>query len=169
MTSEQFRDKQYEISVMAGINQRYHQSRAGHFAWRDRGFRISIGMLSAVAASLALITVKSTHPAWNWVSMIIATLVAIIGTILNVFPFGDWERQHADLFRRWSDVREDVDGLLYDLDEEPSSYLVERLKNLEAKVHRICGIEPSCKKKLLEMCQKDEHRSRCGESPACAT
>lgn len=167
MTSEQFQHKQYDISVIAGMNQRYHQRRASLFAWWDKGFRASSCVSSAVAAALVVVMAGTDNKVVAGFSIAAAVIVAAIGALLNVLPFGDWEKSHVDLFRRWTDLREEIDALLYHTNGEPSAFLISRLKELEAKAHRICGMEPACKTKLLDECHRAEERSR-GVEAACA-
>ena len=167
MTADEFQKKQYDLSVTAGMNQRYHQRRAGRFAWWDRGFRVGIGVLSAVSAGLAVAAANNSVSHVEGYSVAIAIVVAGIGATLNVLPFGDWEKSHVDLFRRWTDLREEVDALLYHTNGEPSAFVISRLKELDGKLHRICGMEPACKTKLLDECHRAEERSR-GVDAACA-
>jgi hypothetical protein len=72
------------------------------------------------------------------------------------------------MFQRWTDLREDVESLLYDLgDGEPDSYLVTRLKELAGKVHRICGTEPETDVALAQQCYDAEMNSRKPDRSLC--
>jgi hypothetical protein len=63
--------------------------------------------------------------------------VAAAAIVLIVLPFGSLEKEHVDAFRRWTDLREEVDNLEYDLGiGEPSNEIVERLRELDAKKQR---------------------------------
>lgn len=164
MTRDEFENEQYRISFTAGMNQRYHQSRAQLWARMDRGFRIAVGLFSVAGASLAVVTATSDSIGWDAASILIAGLAAVVAIILNVLPFGDWERWHVDLFRRWTDLREEIDALLFELNGAPDEMLIGRLKQQDAKVHRICGLEPHPNEALLRKCYRDEDRSRRGSA-----
>lgn len=161
MTRNEFRQKQYEISVCAGTNQRYHQKRT--YAWErwDRFAKIMVGILAIIGACLSVVSASLGTSAWNIASITIAFLAAGFAMALNVLPFAEWSSSHRALFQRWTDLREDVDALEFDLgDKEPDDHLIRRLRDLDAKVHRICGAEPLGYRTLLNECQAIEERSR---------
>jgi hypothetical protein len=161
MTRDQFLDKQFSISVTSGMNQRYHQSVAHWWTGWNRAVQITVAILAAIGAILACVAPFAKSTALDVVSAVFACLAAIVAIALNVLPLGDWSQEHLDLLRRWSDLREDADSLLFDLtDDEPPPHLIARLKSLDAKVHRICGGEPLSDKALLEQCYREENRSR---------
>jgi hypothetical protein len=163
MTHDEFLDAQFKTSFTAGMNQRYHQARASHWACWDRTCKISVGVLAVAGACLSVVTISSPAGSLIMVSAIVAAMAAVVAIALNVLPLGEWNSQHAALFQRWSDLREDVDSLLFELDgDNPSVALVSRLRELEGKVHRICGTEPACRKELLAECFREEEQSRHG-------
>lgn len=168
MNRHDFEQKQYEISVQAGTNQRYHQDRAWLWTWLDRSCKIAVGVIAVIGVCLAIVTIFVQRSDWIAASVTAAALAALFAIALNVSPFGDWASLHIALFQRWTDLREDVDGLLYDLEGEPTRENMDRLRQLEAKAHRICGTEPSAKLELLVKYQADEERSRHPSSAACA-
>jgi len=135
------------------MNQRYHQSRASLFARWDRRVKIAVGLLAVAGAVLAF----SGSVVW---SVIISCLAAAAAVVLNVIPISDWHCHHVELFRRWTDLREDADALLFDLNDDVPPELIARLKSLDAKLHRICGSEPEADSRLLVECQQAEERSR---------
>lgn len=160
MTPEDFEQKQYATSVCAGMNQRYHQSKASRWARFDRSFRIAVGVAAVGGAMMSVVTATTNGWGWDALSITIASIAAGIGVSLNVVPFGDWERQHVDYFRRWSDLREEVDALEFEIADKPTATQTARLKNLDAKANRICGLEPKADEKLLNECYESEVRSR---------
>jgi hypothetical protein len=160
MNPAEFEQKQYEISVQAGTNQRYHQRRANYWLWWDRAVRIAVGIMAVGAFSLSIVT-AFTHPVLvDIASIAVAFTAASAAVALNVLPLGEWAAQHLDLFRRWTDLREDVDTILFDYGEEVTPEFVGRLKQLEGKAHRICGSEPECESNLYDQCFREELRSR---------
>lgn len=168
MTRDEFEDKQYEISVTAGMNQRYHQSRAHKWTWWNRGVQISVAVLAVISLCLAVAAALAETALLDGLAILFSSLAVIAAIALNVLPLGDWVQQHLDLLRRWSDVREDVESLPFDLVDEPTPDLIGRLKALDAKVHRICAIEPGCDEELHKKCYQDEKRSRQSPSTNCA-
>ena len=160
MNAKDFDKKQFEISVQAGMNQRYHQGKATHWARFDRTFRILIGVLAVASAMLSVVTASNTEVGW-WVSLsiVLSSSAAVIGLAINVLPFADWEKQHVDLFRRWSDLREDIDAMPFDFAKQSEEACV-RLRTIEAKMHRICAMEPAPNDSLLDQCFAAEQRSR---------
>jgi hypothetical protein len=167
MTTDDFLYKQYHLSVLTGTNQRYHQEYASWWIGADRAAKIVVGVLAIGGACASVVTASLESVRWDIAGIAVAVLAAIAGIVLNVLPFGDWASRHIALFQRWTDLREDVDALLFDLKGDPSAPIVERLKQLDAKVHRICGTEPAPKKSMLVRCQHDEERSR-PNGAACA-
>lgn len=168
MNAEAFKNKQYHLSVTAGMNQRIHQERASYWVCRDRAFKIMVGVLAI--ASLCLTTVAWSIGGywWNLSSVVASSAAAVVAIILNVIPLADWASTHNALFQRWTDFREDVDALLFDLANETTPELKDRLKSLEAKQHRICGTEPAPKQGIIDRCYADELKSR-KQVPATCT
>jgi hypothetical protein len=170
MTRDDFLDKQYHLSVTAGMNQRYHQEKADYWANRDAIAKIATAVFATAGVVMSIVTIYNTET-WAITMSVFVALVAAAGAfILNVFPFGTRELHHRDLLRRWSDMREEVDALEFILSDEkaPSKDLVQRLKELDAKTHRICGTENSPDKKLLGTCYREEELSRKEPENSCA-
>jgi len=160
MTIEEFLDKQFHLSVTAGMNQRYHQSYSTRWCWIDRGFRIAVGIFTVTGAMLAIAASANASSSLALWSIGIAIISAILGVVLNILPFADWERRSSDLFRRWCDLREDVDALEFELKGNPTAALVARLRQFDGKVHRICGMEEKPDEKRLQQCYDQEEASR---------
>jgi hypothetical protein len=165
MTRKEFEQKRYEISVCAGMNQRYHQSYASFWIGCDRFVRISVGVLAVAGASLTVVSAMIQKPSGqiSWADIlciVIASLAAVAAIILNVLPFGEWSAKHRELFGKWTDLREDIDSLEGVCAGEPSAELIEQLHNLGAKVNRIGANEPACDDAFLDDCCTKEERSR---------
>jgi hypothetical protein len=161
MSPEEFRNKQLYISMGAGTSQRVHQDLADRWTRWDR---IAKATMAAIAVVGLWISLESTKPEWAWLASYSTTLsvVGLIAAIaLNLLPFGDWAMRHISLYQRWCDMREDVDSLQYDIKKgEPSASLVKRLKELDAKYHRICASEPKCGEQLVLRHYDKEKSSR---------
>jgi hypothetical protein len=169
MTQPDFDHELLCLSMTAGMNQRYHQKRAHFWTCWNRGVQISVAVLAVTGVCLSVVTYFVEAKIADWFGIGVATSAAIAAIALNVLPLGDWAAMHLDLFRRWTDLREDVDSLKLETAAEPSKYGVQRLRELGAKVHRICATEPAPKEKLLHECHNAEKRSRKTENELCET
>ena len=160
MTRDEFRDEQFRISVIAGMNQRYHQARVGFWSRWDRVIRIVVALLAVAGFTLATMALVVETSSLDLSAVVVAGLAAFGAVVLNVVPLGNEELRHQDLFRRWTDLREDTDALLFDLNGRVTAAQVSQLKVLDAKVHRICGAEPARSRKLWSRCEREERNSR---------
>lgn len=161
MTQDDFLDKQYELSVVAGMNQRYHQ-RYATFWWRiDTAAKIITAILAVIGAMLAVAATFKEHPESidRW-AVTIASLAAVAAVILNVIPFGTWEKEHRDFLRQWTDLRLDTEAILGECDGEPEHHHACEIRRIDAKRHGICGEEPMPNAKVLKECLKAEKESR---------
>ena len=171
MNRQDFDYQQLRLSMTAGMNQRFHQARARHWLWWNRFIQISVGSLAVLGLCLAVAAAFSESRAIDWIAVFVAFLAAVAAIALNVVPVGDWAQQHLDLFRRWCDLREEVDSLLFEVTGDPTDGRVERLKQLDGKVHRNCSAEPGLDEKtekILMECHAAEKRSRRKADPECA-
>jgi len=160
MTNPEFKRNQYETSVIAGMNQRYHQVCADRLSKQDRISKVAVGLLATFGFCFSAITAISSHWALTTASVVLSGLAAAVAVWLSVMPYGEFACRHTALFQRWTDLREEVDSLLFELKGEPDATLESRLKEVSAKVHRISATEPGCDVELLKECQLTEERSR---------
>jgi hypothetical protein len=161
--------KQYHLSVTAGMNQRYHQKRAQKWTWWNRSVQISVGIFAVLGAVLSSITPFVENFKLDLAALVVAGIAACVAVALNVLPIGMWQDSHLDLLRRWTDVREEIDSQRFIRGDKVSDEQWERLKQIDAKVHRICGSEPDCDQELLNACYAAEERSRHPATPECET
>ena len=149
-----FKDLQL-LSFTAGMNQRYHQDDAQRWARLDRGVRILVGLLTTLGVALL------PFPVWSAAMTIGAAIAAVVSAVV---PVGDWNRVHLDLFRRWSDLRQDVDSVMIRLNKDASGaapeHLVERFKEMTAKKVGLNALEPAPHEKRLERAYQQEHEAR---------
>ena len=169
MTPDEFVNKQDHLSITAGMNQRYHQIKASKWTGWQRSVEITVGVVAVAGACLAVAALSYHSTAIDIVSVVVASIAALFAVALNVLPFGDWAAKHADLFRRWTDLREEVDSLLFSSSDQPSDEATQRLQAIDGKIHRICASEPRCDEELLSQCYKKEMKSRTvsGEPTPC--
>ena len=146
------------------MNQRYHQARAHLWTCWNRGVQISVAVLAVIGVCLSVVSLLVESKVADGFAIAVATMAAIAAIALNVLPLGDWAAMHLDLFRRWTDLREDIDSLKLETTADPSKYGIQRLRELSAKVHRICATEPAPNETLLNKCHALEKRSRKTES-----
>ena len=169
MTRDEYLDKQYVLSVTAGVNQRYHQHRASVWTTWDRICKIVVGVLAVAGVCLSVATAAYKTDGWDIASIVVASLAAMAAIALNVLPLGDWASLHTALFQRWTDFREEVDDLIYRVKDTPNANDIDRLRELQAKCIRICGTEPHCKDGKLRKLQELEVKSRTPAPLACAS
>jgi hypothetical protein len=162
MSNDEFLDKQFELSVAAGMDQRYHQKYA-NFWWRwDTSAKVATA-IAAVASAILSVATATPEPNGAMVSFSVALSIvaAFTAVALNVIPFGTWEQQHRDFLRQWTDLREETEALKFKCGNgPPSEDIVCDLQKLDAKFHRICGQEPSPNEELIKQCFEAEKKSR---------
>lgn len=162
MNREDFLQKQYEFSITAGMNQRYHQRYAWWWSLLDGATKAITAIAAVVSALLSVVTLNAAAASgWTTASVVVSVVAAFVAVALNVVPFGTWEQRHRDLFRQWTDLREDTDLLELDLAEgEPDVHHLGELRRITSKIHRIVGEEPSPNEKILKKCYDAEEESR---------
>jgi hypothetical protein len=123
-----------------------------------------LGFAASLAAWIYRTTGDSGHFLDEFLDVIavgIALAAAVVAIILNVLPFATREKEHVDLFRQWTDLRESVEWLRHAIgDGDPSKRLVEELAELDARLHRICGSEILADPVVWRKCENDERRAR---------
>lgn len=162
MDREQFLDSAYDGSYIASFNQRYHTKMARFWAIADRSIRVVVGVLATISFGLTLASNSAVG-----VAVSVAFLSALAAILVNVVPFGEWEKTHRDLFRRWTDLRqrwESADIKARALESGPvPAYLLDLAEELNTALHRIEAEEPAPKERLLHKCQAEENVSRYDE------
>lgn len=168
MTRDDFLDQQFKLSVQAGMNQRYHQAYATWWCIWDRLVKIVTAAAAVIGVMLSVATYgPQASVALSQAEIVLAIVTTIAAVALNVVPVGNWEQTHRDLFRQWTDLREDIDALLFDCEGEPDQHILCELRKLNAKIHRVCGQEPSPNTQKLKQFYNEEAASRL-PTPAAA-
>lgn len=161
MNHQQAMQRLYELSVQAGMNQRYHQIYSSWWWGWDTFMKVTTAALSVVGAMLAVTSLyAATPPVWDQLSLGLAVISAIVAVALNVVPFGNWEKDHRDHMRQWFDFREDVDSIRLGCQHDQTCVPFEEIKKLDGKMHRICSQEPSPNTRVIKECYDAEERSR---------
>lgn len=161
MDREQLLEVTFGGSYDASFNQRYHTKLSRLWAICDKGTRIAVGILATLSFGLAYAGSNTSMAIW------LAFLSALTAILVNVIPFGEWEKTHRDLFRRWTDLRQRWEALEIKTERLPQEkvpdHLLDLIEELNATSHRIEGGEPAPIKWLLERCQDEENLSRYDE------
>lgn len=178
-------EKLYDLSFTAGMSQRYHQSAWTQSEFLDTGVQVFVGVFAVigfiysmygyfkgsdkawlVAPVIKWITRGRYEPDYNAVSVFTAILSLIAATVLNITPTNKSVSYHADLFRRWSELRRDVDDLDIMARNEKSSItedeLTRRYQELLARKNVINSLEKSAKRSDLIRFYEDENEYRTG-------
>lgn len=160
MTPKEFHDKQLYISIGAGTNQRIYQHKASWWTGCDRACKIVVATLAVSSLCLSIWSVTPQGASWITTSIVVSGMGALSAIALNVLPFGDWASRHNALHQRWSDLREDVDSMVFAVKGDPTQAQIAHLKDLDAKYHRICASEPKCRDALIKHYYAEEKQSR---------
>lgn len=148
-------------SYTARMNQLYHTNLTWWFGVTDRCLRIIVGILAVTSAVLA----QSDHSGWGFG---LAMFTALMAVVLNVLPVGEWEKNHLDLFRRWSNVRRQWERMemsissITDITKDLTKPVVEEMNELNAEKLRIESDEPAASRKYVSRCQKQVVQSLMG-------
>lgn len=154
------------LSFTSAMCVRYHQQKWTFFSHKDKNIRILVGVIALVGVVFSLLGVTLTNLTINILSATISVLALALAIALNVSSALKSEVFHRDLFRRWSDLREEIDGQIillgsHDSETAPEN-LVRRLQELTEKKNRINSLEDSPDNELLERCYEDENLARTG-------
>lgn len=170
MKKEEHIKKLEYLSFTAAMNVRYHQYKWTRFSNIDKGIRIAVGVVAVISVVVSINGFSmSNNGYFGFASAAIAILSLIVAIVLNITPANEREAFHRDLLRRWSDLREEVDGEIVrvesTVDYENDVYKEERLHRLEdlaKKKNRINSMENSPDDELLQKCYREENKSRSG-------
>ncbi len=163
MTNTEYKRRLDELIFTCGMNCRYHQILKQRFSRWDRGIRIAVGVLAIAGLVVAF---PETVPAA--LGLAVAVLALAVAVILNIVPVGDWSRDHAELFRLWSDLRRDAvleehETCEAEEEKEAASFRFRRLCELDGKAEALHAAEPAPNSNLLEQCYGDELESVWGK------
>src|SRR5260370_25508840 len=95
MTKKELSTRYRDLDVTCGINQRYHQLLQWRFTWLDRIMKIAVGFLAALGFWFAI----ADRAPWGFIVGLVSLFAALA---LNVIQFGEWDKDHLDLFRQWT-------------------------------------------------------------------
>lgn len=160
MTPERFNALVDELVFICDMNQRYHQHiQRQCWAW-DKAVKIAVAALAIGALVSAIIG----EPARTF-DIGLAACAAVVAIVLNVIPVGEWEREYAEMFRSWSDLRFCAEQLRLKQSEAEtvSECSSERLAELIGRRHSLSAHESLPNRALLIRCQEDVNESLWGQ------
>lgn len=178
MDHAEFLQKTYALSVAAGMNQRYHQQRAQAWGRYDAAAKIVTALFATAGVVMTVITgfVPDSSVAF-WFAVVVAVTATVSAFVLNVAPFGTLQAEHRELFGRWTEFRDEVEDLEFNLGDADriDARLLEDLRRANSKLHRLCGAETQADQAQLRACYEAEVKSRapdgttsCDPSPCAA-
>lgn len=158
MTNDEFQNHLWELRGTCAINQRYHQLLAWWWKAADRFAKISVAAVAVAALVTALL-----GESWKECEVVLALVAAVLAIVLNVLPFGEYEKTYDEFFRSWSDIRIDAEVLrLKVCSDVVEDHWIERLTELRAKEHALDAKEPAPVRWILRRCQEDEREATWG-------
>ena len=161
MTYSEFKKKIVELIGYCDINQRYHQRLGWWFGVADKLAKISVAIVAVVAVVLAL-----SGEEWKIYEVGWAIAAAVLAVVLNVLPFGEYEKFYDEMFRSWSDLRIEAETQKVKVRGEPGAnvpdHVSERFTELNQRQHSLNSEEPSPWRWLLKICQQDRNQRKWG-------
>src|ERR1043165_8038616 len=97
MTNNELRRELWTIKGYCDINQRYNQQPASRCGTWDKGAKIAVAITAAIAFAAVFL---NEH--WKALEGIIAFIALAMAIVLNVLPFGEYQKTHDHLFLGWS-------------------------------------------------------------------
>lgn len=168
MEIEKLKDDLEWLSFTAAMNQRYHQSEAARYGQKDHRVKLAVG-ISGVWSLIISISAAFNSNEYLQVSAFLITVITTVAAVyVNISKADEKQKASLDLFRRWTDVRQDVDttaskACREKLTQKEVDFLFSRYEELLFKKNSLNGQEvDAIDEKLLEKCYEDENESRTG-------
>lgn len=126
---------------------------------------VAVAIVALASAILTVASFRRDRKGLAIASLVASLISVVVATALNVIPADTNTRFYADMFRRWSDLRQDVDILQVDADAlkkdtSLTQWMLRRYSELLAKKNALNALEPAPNLALLERCQDEEERFR---------
>lgn len=193
MTPNDLYEKLWQLSLTAGMNQRYYESQE-HSLWVwDTTFQLVALFFGALTLVVSMVPTpkavrksKSDEPepeprkptrfsrSVDWTVSNLSPIFAFLtiagmglGSIVNV---SDWHRKATELRTYWTQIRADAESVSNSLAinrDKPAApdWLIDRYNDLQSRRVTIMSSEPSVNRTLLERCWNEEIESRKGLGP----
>jgi hypothetical protein len=158
-------DAVWALSEICGMNQRYHQYEVSYWTAWNTSITIVVAIVALLSFAFSLVSFLYRKQWAGITSLVVSAISMVLAVILNISPTDANARFYSDMFRRWSDLRQEVDSLLVTADAakkgEPSApWIFDRYQELLAKKNSLNALEPAPDWQLLQRCQNEEERSR---------
>jgi hypothetical protein len=155
----------WDLSVTCGMNQRYHQYKLDFWSTSSTAIMVVVAIVALASAILTVASFCRNNRGLGIASLVTSLLSVSVAVALNVIPADTNARFYADMFRRWSDLRQDVDVLQVSADangrDKPlTPWMLERFNQLLMKKNALNALEPAPNMDLLAQCQEEEERAR---------
>ena len=166
MNNSEIEDTQYELSVQAAVNERFHQDRSAHWRFWERSAYLAVSLLTIFGALLSLASVTTDSSGWGYASLACGVVAVVIATAMGFLPMGKWERDHASFRVLWGSIREDVEMIPFmdTVDEKTKA-----LGQAKAKIVRLCKQEPKESKGERELIDRLQNEEEISRKPNAAT
>jgi hypothetical protein len=161
MTNSEYYQRLRAVRYTCSVNQRYHQILEWRRGFADRAIRILVGILAITGAIFAV--PQMDRP---WLGFWVAVVSAVFATVLNIVPVGDWQKFHAQMFQRWSDLQREAtveEFKMCEREGEIPAHCVERLQELLSEMESLHAMEPAPSFRLLNRCQEEENEREWGK------
>lgn len=162
MNIQAYREQLFSLEYACGVNQRYHKILEWRWGMGEKAVKVLMGVMAVCGLIVTMPDMASLR-----VEVAIGILSVISALALNVMPLGDREKFHGEMFRRWSDLRSDVETEDVKVErkvrtDRAGDVCIERLEELLAKKVSLNASESHAFGSLLHRCQEDENQCRYG-------
>ena len=168
MNSDQLWESLTELSITAGMNQRYYQ----HMLGQSQGWSRTVDWI-VIIATFAVFTVgliayfrpKRQIMGYScridWIALFFSGLTALLSLLLVATPSNRDVYYNASMYSAWSDLRKDIDAAIQDLDNISAEYARQRFRDLQLKKNALNERETApADQTLLEKFLAAEEKSR---------
>lgn len=159
MLVKNYRNKMYELIVVSGMNHTYHQAYESFWGKWDKGVKAAVCILTVIGLVLAVPGIDMP-----WTGLWMAIVSACAAFVLNIVPIGDWEKEHGEMFRLWSDLRSDCENeelkTCSSAEEDTvPKHAAERLLDLQSKSNALHAMERNPNTRFLDACHAKVEKS----------
>lgn len=162
MKTEEAKDLTWELVMTCDINQRYHQRLTWRWKVADKAAKIAVALTASLAFAAAFFD-HDLKTLERW----LAALALVVAVLLNVTPFGEYEKFYERMFLGWSKLRRCADSFslkLEDVGEETVPvFLAEKFLEMKNEMNLLHSEEPAPWRPLLIRCQEESNESVYGE------
>jgi hypothetical protein len=155
--SSECKRRLHELKFVTRMNQQYHQILQWRWAVADRIVRIMVAFIASASVCFGLLGLCYTY--CNSYAIGASCCGLAVALILNVVPFAGKERFYADTFRRWSDLRQEIESLEVQVADVRSQtrvpkHIVDRVRVLTEKRNIVNASEPCPYGPVLDRCEE---------------